>query len=111
VLVRVTSGALCLVTLHYSDEILSDTGIATEKEGAISEEKDRMVKTIRDMKAAFKPEKYTNERKRKIVGLLGKKAKKQAPVESPVIGEEAPKGPGDLVAVLQESMRKLKATK
>ncbi|MBP7527576.1 MAG: hypothetical protein KA801_06620, partial [Syntrophorhabdaceae bacterium] len=69
------------------------------------------VKTIREMKAAFKPEKYTNERKRKIVSLLGKKAKKQAPVEAPVIGDQTPEGPGDLVAVLQESMRKLKATK
>lgn len=111
VLVRVTSGVLCLITLHYGDEILSDRGIVNEREGAVSGEKDRMAKTIRDMKAAFKPEKYTNERKRKIVSLLGKKGKKQAPVESPVIGEETPEGPGDLVAVLQESMRKLKVTR
>ncbi len=111
VLVRSTGGALSLTTLHYSEEILPETGIAAEKESAPSGEKSLMAGTIREMTAVFKPDKYANERRKSIIGLLGRKAKTQALVEAPVTGEEAPEGPGDLVAILQESVRKIKGVR
>ena len=60
------------------------------------------------MASDFDPDKYADERRKKILKLLKKKEREQAPVEAPEIGEEAGEGPVDLVAALEESMRKLK---
>lgn len=110
VLVRSTGEALSLIMLHYADEIVPKEGIVPEKTGESTQDTNEMIQLIKSMKTAFKPEKYANERKKKIVGLLKEKAKKQT-VESPVTGEEAPEGPEDLVSVLQESVRKVKAAR
>jgi DNA end-binding protein Ku len=107
VVIKSVEGALALITLHYSGEILPDEDIAPKKEEVGSDEKNRMEKTIKKMVADFDPEKYADERRKKILDLLKKKAKEKAPVEAPAIGEEG-EGPADLVAALQESMRKMK---
>ena len=111
VLLRVAGGALSLVTLHYSDEILPEVETVPDEEGGVEEEKDRMARTIRRMEAGFDPGRYADDRRRKIVALLGRKAEVEAPVEAPPSFEEAQEGPGDLVAVLQESVRKLKGAR
>ncbi|MHB8109271.1 MAG: non-homologous end joining protein Ku [Syntrophorhabdaceae bacterium] len=110
VLIRSTGEALSLITLHYNDEIVSENDIVSGEAEAPAKDGDVMGETVRKMKAAFKPDKYANERKKKIAGLLGKKAKEKT-VESPVTGDEAPEGPEDLVSVLQESVRKVKAAR
>ena len=43
--------------------------------------------------------------------LLEKKAKEKAPVEAPQVEEKEGEGPVDLVAVLEESMRKVKKSR
>ena len=109
VLLKPAGQALSLITLHYSDEIVPEEEILSEKTGrAWPRDTDEMIKVIESMRSAFKPERYANERKEKIAGLLGEKAKEQM-VESPVTGEEVLEGPGDLVSVLQESVRKVEA--
>ena len=110
VLVKSTGQALSLIMLHYNDEIVPEEGILPEEAGPSSRAADEMIQLIKDMRSAFKPEKYTNERTEKIVGLLEEKAKMQT-VESPVTGEEVTEGPEDLVSVLQESVRKVKAAR
>ena len=111
VAVKSTEGALSLITLHYSEEILPDEEIAPG-EGAIEpEEKSRLKKIIREMTADFDPDKYADERRKKIVKLLKKKAKEQAPVEAPEVEEEEGEGPVDLIAALEESMRKVKKSR
>jgi len=110
VLVRSTGGALSLNTLHYSDEIVPEEEIAWEKSGLPSDDVDKMMRSMSGLHSAFKPDTYANERKKRITGLLQKKAKKQT-VEAPLTGEEAPSGPEDLVAVLQESVRRIKAAR
>jgi len=110
VLIKSTGEALSLVTLHYHDEIVSGDDIISEESAAAASDGGAMLASIKKMKAAFKPDKYSNERKKKIAGLLGKKAKEKT-VESPITGEEAPEGPDDLVSVLQESVRKAKAAR
>ena len=57
------------------------------------------------MMSDFTPEKYADGRRKKIMDLLKKKTKEKAPVEAPQIEGE---GPADLVAALEESMRKVK---
>ena len=44
VAIKSMEGALALITLHYSEEILPDEDIAPKKEGIESEEKSRMQK-------------------------------------------------------------------
>lgn len=56
----------------------------------------------------FDPGKYADERRKKIVDLLAKKVKEKAPVEAPAVEEEEGEGPADLVAALEDSMRKVK---
>ena len=108
VAVKSTDGALSLITLHYSEEILSDENIVPKEEKIESAETSRMKKIIKEMTADFNPDKYADERRKKIIKLLEKKVKGKAAVEAPEVEEEEGGGPADLVAVLQESMRKVK---
>ncbi len=109
-LVAVTSrdGALALTTLHYSDEILPGEGLAPKKGKVAAEEQSRVKKSIERMVEDFDPGKYANERRKKLLDLLAAKAKEKAPVEAPVAEEVEGEGPADLVAALEESMRKVK---
>jgi len=111
VAVKSTDGALALITLHYGGEILPDEDLVPKEEKTESEEKSRMKKIIRKMTADFNPDKYADERRKKITKLLEKKAKGKGTVEAPEIEEEAEEGVVDLVAVLEESMRKVKEHK
>ncbi|MBI5666215.1 MAG: Ku protein [Nitrospirae bacterium] len=108
VAVKSTDGALSLITLHYSGEILPGEDLFPKEDKIEAGEKTRMKKIIRDMTADFHPDKYADERRKKITKLLEKKAKEEGTVEAPEIEEEVEEGVVDLVAVLEESMRKVK---
>jgi DNA end-binding protein Ku len=112
-LVAVTSrdGALALTTLHYSEEILPDEDLSPKKGKTAGEEQSRIKKSIERMIENFDPGKYSDERRKKFMDLLATKAKEKAPVEAPVVEEEEGEGPADLVAALEESMRKVKETR
>ncbi|MGE5172843.1 MAG: Ku protein [Betaproteobacteria bacterium] len=112
-LVAVTSrdGALELTTLHYSDEILPDEDISPKKGKVEAEEESRMKKNIEHMIEDFNPGKYADGRLKKIMDLLATKAREKALVEAPAIEEEEGEGPADLVAALEESMRKVKESR
>jgi len=109
-LVAVTSrdGALALTTLHYSEEILADEDLSPKKGKTAAEEQNRMKKSIERMIENFDPGKYADKRRKKLTDLLATKAKEKAPVEAPVVEQEEGAGPADLVAALEESMRKVK---
>ena len=77
VAVKSTDGALALITLHYSEEILPDEDILPKEEKIESEEKSRMKKIIKEMITDFNPDKYADERRKKIMKLLEKKAKEK----------------------------------
>jgi DNA end-binding protein Ku len=109
-LVAVTSrdGALALTTLHYREEILPEEDLSPRRGKIAADEQSRIKKNIEQRIEDFDPRKYANERRKKLVDLLAKKAKEKAPVEAPVAEEEEGGGPADLVAALEESMRKVK---
>jgi DNA end-binding protein Ku len=100
--------ALSLMTLHYSEEILSEEEMAPHEGEVDPGERSRVIRAIGEMAADFDPEKYADDRRKKILKLLRKKEKEQMPVEAPAVDEESPEGPVDLIAALQESMRKMK---
>ena len=110
-LVAVTprDGALALTTLHYSEEILPDEDLPPKKGKIAAEEESRVKKSVEQMMEDFNPEKYADERRKRIMDLLEAKAKERAPVEAPAVEEEEGEGPADLVAALEESMRKVKS--
>ena len=110
-LVAVTprDGALALTTLHYSEEILPDEDLSPKKGKIAAEEESRVKKSVEQMVEDFNPEKYADERRKRIMDLLEAKAKERAPVEAPAVEEEEGEGPADLVAALEESMRKVKS--
>ena len=108
VAIKSTAGVLSLITLHYSEEILPDEDIFPEKEGTRTEEKDHIKKIIKKMMADFSPEKYADDRRKKVMDLLKRKAKEKGPVEAPEVEAEKGEGPADLIAALQKSMRKVK---
>jgi DNA end-binding protein Ku len=108
VVVKSTEGALELVTLHYSEEIRSDMDLAPKKGSIGTDEEGQMRKSIKKMMKGFDPGKYADGRRKGIMDLLMKKAKDRPPVEAPVAVDEEGEGPADLVAALEESMRKVK---
>jgi DNA end-binding protein Ku len=108
VAVKSRDGALALFTLHYSEEILPEEDLLPKEEGVEAADKSRMKKSIKKMIADFNPEKYADERRKKILGLLKKKAKETTPVEAPNVEVDEGEGPADLVAALEKSMRKVK---
>jgi DNA end-binding protein Ku len=108
VAIKSTDGALSLITLHYSEEILPHGDISPKEDRAEAEEKNRIKRIIEKMVTDFSPEKYADERRKKVMDLLRNKAKKEAPVQAPEGEEEEGQGPADLVAALQESIRKVK---
>ncbi|MCL5022565.1 MAG: Ku protein [Nitrospirae bacterium] len=111
VAVKSTEGALALITLHYSEEILPAGDITPKREKIDAEDKVRIRKDIKKMMADFNPGKYADERRKKIVALLKRKVKEKAPVEAPEAEEEEGEGPADLVAALKESMGKVKKSR
>ncbi len=109
-LVAVTprDGALAVTTLHYSEEILPDEDLPPKKGKIAAEEENRIKKSVKQMIEDFDPGKYANERRKKLMDLLATKAREKAPVEAPEVKEEEGEGPADLVAALEESMRKVR---
>ena len=110
-LVAVTSrdGALALTTLHYNEDVLPEEDFSPKKGKTVVEGQSRMRKSIQQLIKEFDPGKYADKRRKKLVDLLATKAKEKTPVEAPVAEEEEGQGPADLVAALEESMRKVKS--
>lgn len=108
VAIKSTEGALTLITLHYSEEVLPDEGIAPKPGETEAKEISRMEKSIKKMMADFDPGKYADERREKVMDILKQKMKEQAPVAAPVAEETGEEGPPDLVAALEEIMRDVK---
>ena len=108
VAIKSLEGALALVTLHYREEILPDENISPEETKIDAEAESRIIKSIKNMLADFNPEKYADKRREQIMALLNQKAKEKTPVEAPEEVEEEGEGPPDLIADLEETLRKLK---
>ncbi len=108
VALKSTREALVLFTLHYYDEILPAEDISPKEAKLDSEAEARIKQSIASQVTDFKPEHYADERRQKILALLKQQAKAETQVEAPEVEEKEGEGPADLVAALEESMRKVK---
>ena len=107
VAIKSTEGALALVTLHYSEEILPAADLAPRDGTIESAEKSRMQQSIQKLLKDFDPEKYADQRREKVLELL-KVKKGSATVTAPAGTEAEEEGPADLVAALEEIMAEMK---
>ena len=107
VAIKSTEGALALVTLHYSEEILPLDDLSPQDGTVATAEKSRMQQSIKKLLADFQPEKYADQRREKVLELLKEKTGR-AMVTAPLITETEEEGPADLVAALEEIMRQMK---
>lgn len=101
-------GALALTTLHYGASVLPAGDLGPKEAAAGADELRRIKASIESMAADFDPGKYADVRRKRLTALLEAKAKEKAFVEVPATTEEEDAGPPDLVAALEESMRKVK---
>ncbi len=108
VAVRSAEGVLTLITLHYHGEILPYEEIVPEDETVEAGAKTLMKKIIMEMTTDFRPDRYGDERRKRLIALLREKAEERSPVEAPEITEEEGGELIDLTAALEESMRKVK---
>ena len=111
VAIRSVDGALALITLHYSDEILSEADITPKEVKTDAQEKNRFKKNIEKMLTDFNPSHYADARRQKILDLLKKKIKEVTPVIAPEAEAAEGEGPADLIAALEESMRQVKKSR
>ena len=112
VAIKSTEGALTLFTLHYSEEILPDEGLAPKEGKLEAREKNRMKNSIKEMMADFDPGKYADKHREKVMNLLQQKITEHALVEAPAVEEEEEgEGPADLVATLENIMREVKTSR
>jgi DNA end-binding protein Ku len=106
VLIVSRDNALAMSTLHYSDEILPMALVAAE---ASDEEINIVKKSIKAMMTDFAPEKYSNNRRQKLLDIVNKKVKKKSEVKAPEVEEEEKaEGMADLMTALEKSMRTVK---
>jgi len=107
VAVRSINGALCLVTLHYTDDISDPGDIVPKNRKADSRLVDELAKKIKKISTKFEPEKYVNDYQEKIKKLMEQKIEQGKIVESAEFeGAEEEEQPPDLMAALEESLKK-----
>lgn len=107
VLIMSRDGALAASTLHYSDEILSGDAMVPATDKATDDEENIIKKRIKGMMSDFAPERYSNDRRKRLLDMINKKVKKRAEVEAPEVEEEETEGMADLMTALEKSMHKV----
>lgn len=106
---RPIDGVISLTTMHFADEVLA----AKEVEGISHDVKvdDREVKMaqhlIDQLSASFKPEKYHDEYRDRVMELIEKKTKGEKIVTQPAVAER-PNRVVNLMAALEQSLAEAK---
>lgn len=110
VAVRSINGALCLITLHYPDDISDPGDIVPTGTKADVKQVNELANKINKISTKFEPEKYINDYQQKLRMLMEKKVEQGNIVESPHIAEgeeeEEEEQPPDLMAALEKSLKK-----
>lgn len=107
--VRTVNGALCLLLMHFADEVLEADEVAPAAQDAPAAKREPIEQAVGKLAAHFDPKRYTDEYQQRIDRLIERKRRDQGTVQAPAAaGEEAPEGqeqaPPDLMTVLEESL-------
>jgi|WetSurMetagenome_2_1015567.scaffolds.fasta_scaffold31107_2 DNA end-binding protein Ku len=106
VLVRSTGRLLAVNTLHYPNEIVPESEFSPKADPDKPAEMKRVKQAVGRMISKFNPEKYADQRRRRIIALLKKKMKGKSLVQAPEIEEAGGEAPLDLVAALKARIAK-----
>jgi len=102
---RPLDGALCLETMHFSDEVVSAEHVAPLHFKAKVDDRELKIaeQLIDSLATDFDPTKYHDEYREQVLELVEKKAKGEKVVVRPPTEERAAKG-ADLIAALEASL-------
>lgn len=105
---RPLDGALCLETMHFADEVVSSKSVESPDSKAKVDEREMKMaqQLIESLTTKFKPEKYHDEYREKVIELIEQKAHGQHIVTRPTEETKAPRKGGDLMAALEASLAK-----
>jgi DNA end-binding protein Ku len=112
VAIRPLEGMLCIETMRYADEVLPrDELIGGDDDVELTEREKAMARQLVESLAvdAFEPEKFHDEYREQVLGLIERKAAGEEIVAEPVV--EAPSKVLDLVAALEQSLAKAETAK
>ncbi|HEY5172096.1 MAG TPA: Ku protein [Acidimicrobiia bacterium] len=112
VAIRPVDGMLCIETMRYADEVLSRTDLVPDDgDVELTEREVAMARQLVESLAAehFEPEKYHDEYREQVLGLIERKAAGEEIVAEPLV--EPPAKVLDLVAALEASLTKAQGAK
>jgi DNA end-binding protein Ku len=105
---RPLDGALCLETMHFSDEVVSSKSIQpADAKVKVDDREMKMAQQLIDsLTSKFKPEKYHDEYREKVMEMIEHKASGDQIVTRPAPDAKEPKKGSDLMAALEASLAK-----
>jgi DNA end-binding protein Ku len=108
VAIRPLDGMLCVETMRYADEIVdrSSLGIPGEEIEVNERELEMATQLVEALSGHFEPEKYHDEYREQLLGLIDQKAAGEEVVAQPE--PEAPAKVLDLMAALEASLKRAK---
>jgi DNA end-binding protein Ku len=107
---RPLDGKLCLETMHFGDEVVSPEDVPTPQARGSTDDRELKVaeQLIASLTTEFKPHRYKDEYREKVLELVERKAAGEKVVVRPP--EEKPTKTGtDLVAALEASLARARA--
>ena len=105
VAIRPVDGVLCLETMRYADEVMPPSAVLPEEEAVeppSSKELEMAKQLIDALSADFDPQKYHDEYRETLMGLIEKKAAGEEIVAEPMVEERGKVV--DLMAALEQSL-------
>lgn len=105
---RPLAGALVLETMHFADEVVPSENMGLEDvKGKVDEREMKIAQQLIDsLTTKFKPEKYHDEYREKVLDLIQRKAHGENIVTRPEAEEKTPRKGSDLIAALEASLAK-----
>jgi DNA end-binding protein Ku len=106
---RPLDDVLCLDTMHFSDEVVDSDDVSTPDVKAKVDEREMQIaqRLIDSLSTDFKPERYKDEYRDRVMEMIEQKAKGQEVVFRPE-EEGKPSRSRDLIAALEASLAKAK---
>ncbi|MDB5292870.1 MAG: Ku protein, partial [Phycisphaerales bacterium] len=104
---RPLEGVLCLETMHFGDEVVSAEKMSASDAKAKVDARELKVaeQLVDSLTTEFKPGKYHDDYREKVMELIDKKARGEKVVLRPEAEAAPPKG-RDLIAALEASLQK-----
>ncbi len=107
---RPLDDALCLETMHFDDEVIPSNSLPDLHQKTKVDDRELKIaqQLIESLTTEFKPEKYKDEYRERVMELIERKSKGQKIVNRPERESTTPRKANDLIAALEASLAKTK---